>query len=460
MSEAHLQGEKGRLGAPASTQSLKQRVLNAAGWTLGASIGGHVLRLAGNLILTRLLFPEAFGLMAIVQAVLMAVAMFSDLGLSTSIVRSGRGSDPRFLNTAWTLQILKGLATCVIMCVAAQEVARIYSEPMLRQLVPAMGITALLQGFASTKLDLARRNIQVGRVTALELASQVAGLLAVVAIAWLFPSPWALVWGNVVSTVARILGSHVFIAGPRNRLAWDRNAVNELFSFGSWVLLSSSLTFLLGEGRTLLVGTLVDTKFLGLMGLASGLSLALWKAAQDVSGRVLFPAYSEVFRSDRSRFSAVVERSRRHLLAPCWATSAMLAIAGDWLVSLLYDSRYASAGMLLRISAMGLMGGIVSGSYAGVFWAMGRARTSMILVGIETMVLLAAILTGHTLLGPVGVVIGIAVSSWITCVLQTLVFIRAGIWHPRTDMPVLAASALVVALVASSMDWAAVTNIR
>ena len=58
--------------------------------------GDNVLRLASNLILTRILFPEAFGLMALVQVVLASLSMLSDLGIFSAIVQNKRGDD---LNT-------------------------------------------------------------------------------------------------------------------------------------------------------------------------------------------------------------------------------------------------------------------------------------------------------------------------------------------------------------------------
>jgi O-antigen/teichoic acid export membrane protein len=76
--------------------------------------GENILRLGSNLILTRLLFPEAFGLMALVTVFLTGLKMFSDFGLNASIIRSARGDDPIFLQTAWTVQILRGVMLWLI----------------------------------------------------------------------------------------------------------------------------------------------------------------------------------------------------------------------------------------------------------------------------------------------------------------------------------------------------------
>ena len=82
---------------------LMARATRSAGLNLMGFGTGQVLRLASNLILTRLLFPEAFGVMAMVSVFLMGLAMFSDVGVGPAIMQSKRGDDRDFLNTAWTI---------------------------------------------------------------------------------------------------------------------------------------------------------------------------------------------------------------------------------------------------------------------------------------------------------------------------------------------------------------------
>lgn len=77
--------------------------------SLGTTVAQQLIRLGSNLILTRLLFPEAFGLMALVQTFMTGLAMFSDIGIGPSIIQNRRGEDPDFLNTAWTIQIGRGV---------------------------------------------------------------------------------------------------------------------------------------------------------------------------------------------------------------------------------------------------------------------------------------------------------------------------------------------------------------
>src|SRR5262245_49230326 len=102
--------------------SLKQRVLNAGLWSLSGYGLSQAIRFGSNLLMTRLLVPEMFGVMAIATLVMVGLAMFSDVGLKPSVIQSKRGNDPAFLNTAWVIQILRGLvlwffALCVSLLV-------------------------------------------------------------------------------------------------------------------------------------------------------------------------------------------------------------------------------------------------------------------------------------------------------------------------------------------------------
>ncbi|MAM40791.1 MAG: polysaccharide biosynthesis protein, partial [Erythrobacter sp.] len=161
--------------------------------SLGTTVAQQLIRLGSNLILTRLLFPEAFGLMALVQTFMAGLAMFSDIGIGPSIIQNRRGEDPDFLNTAWTIQVGRGVMLWLGACALAWPAAQFYNEPQLLSLMPAVGLTALIAGFQTTKTVVANRQLRLGRQSAISLATQCIGILVMVVLAWIWPSIWALV---------------------------------------------------------------------------------------------------------------------------------------------------------------------------------------------------------------------------------------------------------------------------
>src|SRR5690348_14457872 len=91
----------------ANQHSLKQRVFTAGVWSFASFGLSQAIRLGSNLLTTRLLAPEMFGLMAIAFLVTNCLAMFSDIGLHIHVIQ-GKRRDAKFINTIWVMQIIRG----------------------------------------------------------------------------------------------------------------------------------------------------------------------------------------------------------------------------------------------------------------------------------------------------------------------------------------------------------------
>ncbi len=437
----------------AAVGTLRQRVMRSGGITAVGYGANQMLRFGSNLILTRLLFPEAFGIMAIMQAVIVGVIMLTDVGVTQSIVRHARGAERSFVDTAWTVQILKGLLMAVALWLASAPLARAYDQPLLEGMMPWAALASLLGGFASTKIALATRNVEALRITIINFGALAVGIVASILFALRDPTPYALVWGNLVGTVVNVVASHVFLHGAPNRLAWERDAAVSILAFGGWVMLSSTVAYMTGEGNKLVVASVLDVRLLGLFGLASTLNVVVSQAVGRLSSQVLFPAYSELLRDNPERFSSAVERARRVQIAPIWCAALVFALFGPQIVRLLYDARYADAGIILQILSVGMMVSVLNNSFAGVLWAMGRVGLSTAILAFQMTLQLGGIAVGHWLQGPAGALIGLAASGWLLYPFHALLYARLGVWHPRTDLPVLASSTVAAVATFFVIDW-------
>ena len=212
--------------------TLKKLAIRGTIWTIVSYGASQVLRLGSNLILTRLLFPKLFGLMALVNILIVGLHLFSDIGVGPSIIQNKRGNNPDFLNTAWSLQVIRGFCLWFFCILIAWPVANFYGEPQLFLLLPVVGISTMIAGFNSTSLFTLNREMSLGKLAIFELGTQVIALVVMIVWAWFSPTIWALVFGGLVSDVVRMVWSHKLIPGYSNRFLWAQDAKNELFSFG------------------------------------------------------------------------------------------------------------------------------------------------------------------------------------------------------------------------------------
>jgi O-antigen/teichoic acid export membrane protein len=431
---------------PTNTLSLKQRVLQSGSWTFVGYGVSQALRLGGNLILTRLLFPEAFGMMAIIQAAIFGVVMLSDMGLGQSIIQNERGNNPTFVNTAWTIQVIRGFLAWIVLCAIAMPIAHIYGEPMLAWMLPVVGLGAVIAGFNSTKLFTAQRNLELARATQIDVGTYALGLIITIYLAWLLQSVWALVWGQLITFSLKMIASHIMLHGIKNQFAWDRGSLDHLIRFGRWVLLSSTLTFLSVEGARLLIGAMLDLRQLALFTLASTMNLMFWQAVLLIAGKVFFSAYSEVYRSNPNNLVSVLNKARLTIILPSWVLSVIFLFFGSQIMHLLYDDRYHDSGTMLELLAAGSLVQCIWGSYLGVLMATGKVATETMLTAAQIVLQIALIYIGYHYWKETGIIIGVAASSWIMYPVSAFVMHRHGLWNPKIDFIFLTASVLTISV--------------
>lgn len=427
--------------------TLRRRVLHSGSWTLAGYGVSMALRFGGNLILTRLLFPEAFGMMGIIQAVIFGIWMLTDVGIGPSIVQANKGHEQSFLNTAWTVQVMRGVLIWVGLCALAYPMSIIYAEPQLVAMIPVVGLGEIISSFNSTKLFAAQRNMEAARVTQIDVGSSAIGLLCTIYLAWLYQSVWALVWGHVITASLKMLASHVALHGIRNQFAWDRDALDHLTGFGRWILLSSALTFLYVEGARLIIGAVLDMRQVALFTLANTMNLMFWQAMQQLAGNVFFPAYAETYRENPNKLMGILYKARLAQILPSWGLAVLFIFFGAQLMDILYDARYHGSGVMLKQLAAGMFATCVWSSYSGILLAVGKAAAMTKLTAIQIICQLGGMYIGFHYGGEEGLVIGIAAANWVVYPAHAYVMSSIGLWQRKLDMTFLAASVLIVVFV-------------
>jgi O-antigen/teichoic acid export membrane protein len=401
---------------PAS-RSLKQRVLSASAWSMGGYGTALVLRLLGNLIIARLLSPEVFGIMAVATSIQLVIALTGDIGLRQAVIRSPNIRDPRFLNTAWTVQILRGLmiwSLCVIAAAGLDVLDRggaiaagsVYAHEMMPYLIATSSFAIVIDSFQSMKVMTVGRSLSLGRLTVIELTQMVIGQCIAIGVAWTTGSIWCFVASSLVGSILNTSIGHLWLPGGRDRIAWDRSALKELMQFGKWASISSFVGVIASQGNRLLLGAWLTPATLGLFSIASNLSSIVDGVGGRLFGAVSLPALSEIVHEQPHRLREVFYRMRRGADAAYISSAGFLFASGNAIVNLLYDPRYAAAGQMLQLLSFSLLFsryGIVQ----DVYIALGKANylTAINITKLISLFMIVPLL--YYLFGPTGAILGV-----------------------------------------------------
>ncbi|MDO9525896.1 MAG: oligosaccharide flippase family protein [Gemmobacter sp.] len=431
------------------------RAMRGSAFTALGYVTSQAVRLASNLILTRLLFPEAFGLMALVTVFMVGLAMFSDVGLGPSIMQNKRGDDPHFLDTAWTIQVIRGAVLWLGTCALALPVAAFYGAPALGQLLPVAGLTLLIAGFNPTRIETANRHLALGLVTLLDLASQVVGIAVMVAIAMATGSVWALVWGGIAGQATKLLLTTAWLPGTRNRFRWDRAAATELVRFGKWIFLSTACGFLLTQGDKAILGRYLSLESLGVYNIGYFLASFPMLLAGAVTGRVLIPLYRDSHPGSAPDNARKLRRMRYVLSATIAGLLALMALIGVPLVGLLYDARYAAAGGIVVLIACLQMPQMVGQTYDQAALAAGDSRSFFLVMAGRAAMQTALFLLGAEIGGLVGALAGQALASVLVYPAVVWLARKHGAWDAWHDL-VFWTFGLSVCGLSLWVNWAAI----
>lgn len=433
-------------GEPAGG-SLRSIAVRGAVWTVSGVAASQALRLGSNAIITRLLEPDAFGLMAIVAIFTTALATFSDLGISAAIVQHRRGEDPVFVNTAWTLQIARGVVIFLGACLLAWPVSLFYGEAVLRWALPVAAVAALISGFDSTALATLNRRLVLGRLTALDLLSQVTSVAVMVAWAWRSPTLWALVFGGLAATVVRTVLSHTALPGIRPRLCWDPTARRELMRFGRWIFVSTAFSFVASQGDRFVLSAFVPIATIGIYYVAAQLAQAVMIVCGQLSQRVLFPLYTRLAeRSARAELLPRQRRIRMLLMAAILPVPCALIAFGDQVVGLLLGARFAAAGPMLQLLSVGIVFEVITATVAPVVLASGDSYSHMVLLIARGTLMTLGALVGASTAGVDGLILGIVGAQIASYPVLAWAVAKHGAWTPWLDLAGVGYAATVAAL--------------
>jgi len=328
-------------------------IVKGIAWTVGAFALTQSVRVVSSIIMTRLLTPELFGIMVIVYSVRTGIDLLSDVGFGQSVVTNKNADQPEFYNTAWSIRLVRGILLWLGCCAAAVPLAHLYQIPILAWILPIAALYFALGGLTSLGGVFLQKRLQLAKLNIFDLIVESISTVSQIIFAYFSPTIWALVFGGLISAVARIIGTHFLVPDVRHKFYISKEYAVQIFSFGKWILVSSTIFFFSANFDYLYLGKVIPLELLGVYGVARNLSEALNALATRVNFTVIFPfiaKHSEMPRADLRE--QLASTRAKFLLIAAFGFSLLVALA-DLLIGILYDYRYQDAGWMLPILVIG-----------------------------------------------------------------------------------------------------------
>lgn len=407
--------------------SAKKLAVKGTIWTILGYGGSQILRFGGNLVLTRLLVPELFGLMAIINIFIIGLNLFSEVGIGLSIVQNKAGDKPIFYNTAWTLQVFRGFLLWISCLILAWPLSNFYDDSRLLVLLPIVGLNTIIAGFNSTALFTMERHMLVRKQVFVELGVQTVNLIVMLIWAFLSPTIWALAIGGQTGSILKMIWSHKVLKNVRNKFILDKDCFREIVSMGRWIFISTALTFAAEQADRLILGKLFAFKLLGIYGIALLLSDVPRQVVIALSGKVIFPSISKVIHQSREDAIIKILKMRRSFLIVLSISMAALVGLGDLIVRMLYDIEYHPAAWMLPILAIGIWPRLLAHTSEAYLFAIAKVKYMAYGNFTRLVATVVGILIGYHYFQVPGAIVAVALNDLLYYIVVTFGLVHEGL---------------------------------
>lgn len=389
----------------------------------------NVLRAISGMILTRLLVPEAFGIAGIIGSITFTASMLSDLGFQAFVVRHEKGDSRRFLDTVWTIALLRSAILAVTLVALSGPISSLLGKPEVAPMIEFAAISFIIEGVASLTLLTAVRKRLLLRLSVLELCVMIVQIVVSVILAWLWRDVWAILVALLVSSSIKSLLSYMMFTDARRRLAFDPVYAKDLWRFARYIAGSSMITLLIAQSDKLVLARVMPLDELGLYILAGNLASAPLAFVGPYTTRVLYPVYAEQWQNQDANL-------RTQFYAKRWVPSCLYSLAtggligcAPFIVMLLYDPRYAAAGIYLQLLAIAPFFALASASAGETLTATGYVATNFQTGIIKIVWLAVALPLAYLATGTLGVVAVVGLLELPALIFRWVQVRRIGLLH-------------------------------
>ncbi len=396
---------------------IKQRSVRGGMITVTAQGIRFVLQMGSTMILARLLTPADFGLVAMVAAFTAFVGLFKDLGLTMATVQRAQVTHEQVTVLFW-INVALSLVLVAICALSAPAVAWLYGEPRLALVTLAIAAQFLFAGLGAQHTALLRRHMRFGALATVEILSQLAGVVAAVALAWQGAGYWALVAMVGATTFTHMV--LVWVLSPW-RPGRPRRGVGagEMIRFGGHLTGFNFVNYFTRHMDHVMLGAAWGAASLGIYSKAYGLLMLPLQQINAPLAAVAIPGLSRL-QAEPERFRRFYCRMIQLIAYATMPLVVLMGILAEEIVLALLGAQWIEAATVFRIFAFFGFSQAVVVTTGWVLMALGRASRMLRWGVFQSALIMVAFALGLPW-GATGVAVGATIFSCLI-VLPTIVY--------------------------------------
>lgn len=397
-----------KLFAHNESDSFKTKVKRGAFWTVGITVWTRILGIIASIIITRQLSPEDFGLMAIASSIVAITTGITATGFNTAIIQKQINPDI-LLDSAWTMELMKGLTLSIIIYITAPYVANYFSDLRLIPMLRILGLTFAIKGVENVGVIWFRKNLDLKKEFIFNAIPESIYFILVITLAFSLKSVWALIIATVLGVIIKTVLSY-FIHPYRPKVEINYEHFKELLAFGKWILGGSIAVMLRNHGISLFIARYYNTGILGSYNRGEVFSRKIFDEITRTLWKVGFPAFSMLSR-DIPRFRKIFLTTLKMITVLGFPMTIGLFVLSSEITVFVLTEKWISIVPLLQLFSLSAITGFIQTPVGISFQSMGKPAINTKLALINMILLLVLIYPISIKYGVQGIILASIISN-------------------------------------------------
>lgn len=386
--------------------SLNNSVIKGSLWIVGLRMLIKGIGIISSIFLARLLLPSDFGLIAMAMVYYAFVELIQSFGFDMALIQNQKATKEHY-NTVWTIQLLFGLFSAIIVFITADMIANVMRAPLLEDVLKTLSLMFLIQGFRNVGTVDFTKYFEFHKEFILRAIPKIITATITIFLAYIYQSYWALIIGMLLNTILTVVFSYIVCS---YKPALHLSKFKEIISFSKWLLINNVLIFANNKIQNFVIGYKSGAESLGFFTISSELGNIITDEVVAPMNKATYPAYSKMLdEEDALRKLYLNTLSTVALIA--FPLSIGLAIVAPTLIPLLLGDQWGETIILIQIISVAAAVRAITTNADYIFMAKGKPRLITWLFSLRLIILMPLLLILTTSKGVEGAAIAILITT-------------------------------------------------
>jgi len=414
-------------------KDLKKRTVFGMLWTATEKFGSMAMSFVSNLILARLLLPEDFGVIGMLQIFISITGAFMIGGFGDAIIQKKDASHTDF-STVFVWNMVLSIFFYVVLFISAPAIARFYEMSILCEVLRVYGLVLILVALSVVQNAILRKQLRFKVLAMRNLVASFCGLVVGIVMAFTGYGVWSLISSALINQIMNVILVWR-ISSWRPSIIFDKSSFKELFAFGGMMMLTSLIEKIYNNIQGLLIGKWYTANDLGYYTQAKKLEEVPTNTLSYIVTNVSFPVFSRL-QDDNEKLLYALRKNLKAVTYLNFPLCILLIIIAKPLIEILYGAKWDLSVPYFQLLCLSGLLYTLNSLNGNVVKALGKGRLFFLINLIQRVVGLALMIVGIQY-SVKGLLVAVVLASYINYFIYSLAnskLLGYGLWQQIKDV--------------------------